>query len=119
MIGLDDIAVYVVNLPRRSDRRAWIQARLPAALPVVYTSDFDGVFDGHQLRLTDLYAAGFKLFDWQIESDNQWWNRPLKYGEIGCTLAHLACWTHAAEHTTSPYILILEDDAMFGSDLQA
>ncbi|WP_327145261.1 glycosyltransferase family 25 protein [Nocardia sp. NBC_01327] len=115
MIGLGDIAIYVVNLPRRPDRRAWIRARLPIGLSVTYTSDFDMTFDGHQLLLTDLHTAGIKLFEWQIESENPWWNRPLKYGEIGCTLAHLACWNHAAEHTKSPYILILEDDAVLGA----
>ncbi|MEV6430351.1 glycosyltransferase family 25 protein [Nocardia sp. NPDC051463] len=56
--------------------------------------------------------SGAKLFDWQIDSDNPWWNRPLKYGEIGCTLAHLACWSQADEHSNAPYILILEDDAV-------
>lgn len=112
MIDLDSIATYVVNLPRRPDRRAWIQQRLPPRLAATYTSDFDAVFDGHELQLTSLHVAGFKLFDWQIESDNSWWSRPLKYGEIGCTLAHLACWNHAAAHTTNPYVLILEDDAI-------
>ncbi|GAB2694889.1 glycosyltransferase family 25 protein [Nocardia thraciensis] len=106
------IATYIINLPRRTDRRAWIHARLPAGLNPTYTSDLDTVIDGHQLTLEGLHAAGIKLFDWRIDSGNPWWNRPLKYGEIGCTLAHLACWAHAAEHTTAPYILILEDDAV-------
>ncbi|WP_280267585.1 glycosyltransferase family 25 protein [Nocardia wallacei] len=108
------ITTYVVNLPRRPDRRAWIRTQLPAELPATYTSDLDTVIDGHQLTLAGLHTAGIKLFDWQIDSDNPWWNRPLKYGEIGCTLAHLTCWAHAAEHTTTPYILILEDDAILG-----
>ncbi|WP_040840482.1 glycosyltransferase family 25 protein [Nocardia brevicatena] len=86
-----------------------------------YTSDLDAVIDGLQLANSDLPALGIKLFDWQIDSDNPWWNRPLKYGEIGCTLAHLACWNHSEEHSTAPYILVLEDDAVlspgFPSDL--
>ncbi|WP_067510749.1 glycosyltransferase family 25 protein [Nocardia puris] len=111
MTNLDDIATYVVNLPRRKDRRAWISARLPSAMTVTYTSDLDVVIDGRQLATSDLQALGIKLFDWQIDSDNPWWNRPLKYGEIGCTLAHLACWNHAEKHSAAPYTLILEDDA--------
>ncbi|MGF6884935.1 glycosyl transferase family 25 [Nocardia sp. GAS34] len=111
----EDIATYVVNLPRRPDRRAWIQAQLPANLPVRYTSDLGLTVDGHDLTLPALQAAGVKLFDWQIDSDNPWWNRPLKYGEIGCTLTHLACWMHAAEHTTASYVAILEDDAVLES----
>ncbi|MFF0452948.1 glycosyltransferase family 25 protein [Nocardia africana] len=111
MTDLDDLATYVVNLPRRKDRRAWMEARLPATMPATYTSDLDVVIDGRQLAISDLQALGIKLFEWQIETDNPWWNRPLKYGEIGCALAHLACWNHAEENTTAPYILILEDDA--------
>jgi collagen beta-1,O-galactosyltransferase len=52
------------------------------------------------------------LFPWQIESANPWWSRPLKYGEIGCTLAHLACWRDAARNGTQPWVLVLEDDAV-------
>jgi glycosyl transferase, family 25 len=112
MTTTDSIAAYIVNLARRPDRRAWIRARLPPDLPVTYTTDWNSVFDGHLLSTEDLHMRGIKLFNWQIDSDNPWWNRPLKYGEIGCTLAHLACWAHAADQTTAPYILILEDDAV-------
>jgi collagen beta-1,O-galactosyltransferase len=108
------VAIYVVNLPRRPDRRAWIAAALPHGVPVTYTSDWDMVFDGHLLSAQDLRARGITLFDWRIDSDNPWWSRPLKLGEIGCTLAHHACWAHATQHTTAPYILILEDDAVLG-----
>jgi collagen beta-1,O-galactosyltransferase len=47
-----------------------------------------------------------------MESDNPWWARPLKFGEIGCTLAHLACWRNALQSGDEPYILLLEDDAI-------
>lgn len=112
MISRADLRCYVVNLPRRSDRRAWMQRTLPADLAVTFTSDWTGLFDGQTLTLTDLDAAGYKLFPWQIESDNPWWSRPLKYGEISCTLAHLACWRDAADRGDEPYVLILEDDAV-------
>jgi collagen beta-1,O-galactosyltransferase len=58
-----------------------------------------------------LAQAGYELFPWEIASDNPWWSRPLKYGEIGCTLAHLACWRDAADHDAA-YTLVLEDDAL-------
>jgi GR25 family glycosyltransferase involved in LPS biosynthesis len=85
--------------------------RLPAELPITFTSDWDGPFDGHDLDCASLDAAGYRLFPWQIESDNPWWSRPLKYGEIGCTLAHVACWADAAVRS-EPYVLVLEDDAV-------
>ncbi|WTW98250.1 glycosyltransferase family 25 protein [Streptomycetaceae bacterium NBC_01309] len=112
MITPLDLRTYVVNLPRRPDRRAWITLNLPPELPVTFTSDWTGSFDGHDLTIDQLEAADYKLFPWKIESDNPWWNRPLKYGEIGCTLAHLACWRHAAQAGDEPYIVILEDDAI-------
>ncbi len=72
MIGPHDITTYVVNLPRRPDRRAWIHACLPAGLPVIYTSDMDATFDGCHLTPASLHAAGVTLFDWQIDSANPW-----------------------------------------------
>lgn len=112
MITASDIRTYVINLRRRPDRRAWMVRALPPELAVTFTSDWSGPFDGHELRRADLEVAGYKLFPWQIESDNSWWSRPLKYGEIGCTLSHLACWRHAAQTGSEPYILVLEDDAV-------
>lgn len=114
MPPLSDLRFYIVNLPRRADRRAEITGSLPPHLPVTFTSDWGDQFDGRSLSLDDLDAAGHKLFPWQIDSSNPWWSRALKYGEIGCTLAHLACWRDAATTGTEPYTVILEDDAVLG-----
>jgi glycosyl transferase family 25 len=110
-VSVRDLRSYVVNLPRRADRRAHLTAQLPEGLPTVFTSDWEGPFDGQTLSLDQLRQAGYQLFSWEIESDNPWWSRPLKYGEIGCTLAHLACWHHATDHDAG-YALVLEDDAV-------
>ncbi|WP_322753063.1 glycosyltransferase family 25 protein [Frankia sp. Cas3] len=85
---------------------------LPPELKVTFTSDWSGPFDGHDLTRNHLDAAGYTLFPWQIESDNLWWARPLKYGEVGCTLAHLACWRDAAQTGDEPFVIVLEDDAV-------
>jgi glycosyl transferase, family 25 len=89
---------------------------LPTGLSATFTSDWEGPFDGGDLTVAALERAGYQLFPWQIDSDNPWWSRPLKYGEIGCTLAHLACWQHAVECGTEPFIVILEDDAVLCPD---
>lgn len=115
MITPADLRTYVINLPRRSDRRTWMAKTLPPNLPVTFTSDWTGPFDGHELTRHQLEAAGYKLFPWKITSDNPWWSRPLKYGEIGCTLAHIACWRHAAENGDEKFVVILEDDAIVRS----
>lgn len=79
---------------------------------MTFTSDWTGPFDGLSLTRNQLDAAGCTLFPWQIESENPWWSRPLKYGEVGCTLAHLACWRHAAQTGNEPFVVVLEDDAV-------
>ncbi|MET8764877.1 glycosyltransferase family 25 protein [Lentzea sp. NPDC004782] len=119
MITPADLRCYVINLPRRQDRRAWIQRSLSPGLHVTFTSDWADLFDGQKLTQADLDTSGYKLFPWQIESDNEWWNRPLKYGEIGCTLAHLACWRDASLHGTEPYTVVLEDDAVLPDNFLA
>lgn len=106
-----DIRTYVVNLPRRADRRDRMRQILPSELNATYTCEWDGPFDGRDLRRADLERAGYRLFPWQIESDNPWWSRPLKLGEIGCTLSHLACWRDAITRP-EPNTLVVEDDAV-------
>ncbi|MBQ0928637.1 glycosyltransferase family 25 protein [Saccharopolyspora endophytica] len=113
MLTAADLRTYVINLPRRTDRRERMRAVLPSELRATFTSDWNGPFDGHQLTRGELDTAGYRLFPWQdTTSENPWWNRPLKYGEIACTLAHHACWSHARDYGSEPYILILEDDAV-------
>jgi collagen beta-1,O-galactosyltransferase len=110
-----DIATYVVNLRRRADRRERMERILPPDLKPTFTSEWEGPFDGHALNRIALEAAGYRLFPWRMVSKNRWWNRPLKLGEIGCTLSHLACWKDA-EHRPEPYTMILEDDALLCDD---
>jgi len=45
-----------------------------------------------------------------------WWSRPLKWSEVGCTIAHLSCWRQAATRPEK-CCLILEDDAVFEPNL--
>jgi glycosyl transferase family 25 len=99
--------VFVVNLARRPDRRARMERILPPSWSVEYTTHWPGPRDGAAIEPTDL--GGLGLFDWKIESRNQWWNRPLKLGEIGCAVSHWLCWQRAtALHSTRT--LVLEDD---------
>ena len=103
------LKAYVVNLKRRADRRARMERVLPAAWDVQFTSDWDGPMDGQAIDPDDL--PGFGLYPWEIPSDNPWWCRPLKLGEIGCAISHWMCWQKAAKDGADP-ALILEDDAV-------
>ncbi|MDA0164460.1 glycosyltransferase family 25 protein [Solirubrobacter ginsenosidimutans] len=99
--------VFVVNLARRPDRRARMERILPRSWAVEYTTHWPGPRDGAAIRPAHL--RGFALFDWQIDSHNAWWNRPLKLGEIGCAVSHWLCWQRAAA-VHAERTLILEDD---------
>ncbi len=92
---------------------------LPEQLRAFFTSDWDGPFDGLSLTKEDIAEFGYRLFPWKIASDNPWWDRPLKFGEVGCSLAHLACWEDAEATGAEPYVLVLEDDAVIGEDFLA
>ena len=99
--------VFVVNLERLPDRRTRMEGILPPSWPVEYTTHWPGPRDGNAIGPNDL--GGLGLFEWEIESRNQWWNRPLKLGEIGCAVSHWLCWQRAAAlHSTRT--LVLEDD---------
>jgi len=81
---------------------------LPPQLDVHYTSDWDGPMDGASIAEGDL--EGYGLFPtWQIESDNEFWRRPLKLGEIGCAVSHWLCWQRSLE-SSDHLFLYLEDD---------
>lgn len=110
-VTLADIRTYVINLKRRPDRRDHMTQVLTPQLEPIFTSDWNGPFDGHDLDLAGLREGGYRLFPWRVDSANPWWSRPLKLGEIGCTLSHLACWCDAAT-SSHRYILVLEDDVV-------
>ncbi|MGP4050243.1 glycosyltransferase family 25 protein [Streptomyces sp. 2A115] len=92
-----------------------MEAVLPPELRVTFTSDWQGPFDGRDLTVVGLQQHGYRLFPWRIPSDRAWWNRSLRFGEIGCTLSHLACWRDAAAKT-EPYAMVLEDDVVLIPD---
>jgi glycosyl transferase, family 25 len=110
------LKAYVVNLKRRADRRARMERVLPAAWDVQFTSDWEGPMDGQDIDLDDL--PGFELYPWAVPSDNPWWSRPLKLGEVGCAISHWMCWQKAAADVADP-ALILEDDAVLAGHCAA
>lgn len=110
------LRTYVVNLRRRTDRRKRMEEILPDRLRPRFSSDWDGPFDGFFLTAKEVSRLGHRLFPWQIASDNPWWNRSLKLGEIGCSLAHLACWEDAEAKGSEPYVLVFEDDVVLERD---
>src|SRR5579863_9087045 len=106
---------YVINLKRRSDRRAHVEKVLPAGLDVVFTTDWEGPLDGQQIDHESL--RGFGLFPWQIVSKNIWWSEPLTKGDIGCAISHWRCWKDAREQNLDRAIFF-EDDITLDKSFQ-
>lgn len=108
------IQTFVINLARRPDRRARMEAVLPSWLALEATTLWPDAVDGATLVAEGL--DGIALFpSWMIASSNRWWSRPLKKGEVACAISHWSCWKRAHEedaHTA----LILEDDIVFADD---
>lgn len=90
---------------------------LPAGLAVTYTSTWRGPFDGRELTLSAIAEQGCGLFPWRIDSPNPWWSRPLKLGEVACSLSHLRCWQDGVDHDHQ-YLVVLEDDVCLAPDFR-
>jgi glycosyl transferase family 25 len=90
-----------------------MESLLPPELQPEFTTEWDGPVDGCAIHPDSL--RGYGLFPWPIPSENKWWNRPLKRGEIGCAVSHWLCWRRAQERAEN-LVLILEDDCRFVAD---
>jgi len=104
-------AIYVISLERLPERRKKITDLLSEVdfCPVYL---FDAV-DGQKLSTSNMSEEGFYCYDgWEIDSDNNWWNRPVKLGEAGCMLSHYLVWKDILKKGFET-ALILEGDATF------
>ncbi|WP_338848752.1 glycosyltransferase family 25 protein [Massilia sp. W12] len=98
------IMIYAVSLKERIDRQEKLLSQIHPHTPLFSFS----------LQEKGRYIVGknAQVYDWRIDSDNQWWNREMKLGEIDCFLSHLACWENAKSHQEVKYFLFLEDDVI-------
>ncbi|KAA1242919.1 glycosyltransferase family 25 protein [Aquimarina sp. RZ0] len=108
------IKTYIVNLNRRGDRKKELITKIPRILDYQFISDLGLDCDGNLLTENDFDTIN--CFDWQLhESNNGYYNRPLKLGEVGCSLSHLNTWKEAVKQDV-PYVMVLEDDVIFRDD---
>jgi collagen beta-1,O-galactosyltransferase len=108
----EPLRVYVINLPRSHDRRAQMEERLSAAGFHASSVTFVPAVDGRELDTDKLHAAGVRLFsNWkQTGTNNPYYTRDLKWGEVGCALSHHSVWKRVAEGSPA---IVLEDDVLF------
>jgi glycosyl transferase family 25 len=97
---------YIINKPSRYDRRQRMERVLPNELDYEFTTNWEYNIDSSELDLDSL--EDFDIYDWEINSENKYWSRPLTKGQVCCAISHWSCWTRAKQLQSE--ILILEDD---------
>lgn len=62
------------------------------------------------VRTQERNTDDWSVYDgWKIDTDNDWWNRPVTQGELGCSLSHFLVWNEIKKNRY-PLALILEED---------
>jgi len=98
--------IYVINL--KKDNNDIIERMGQIGLGNRLGYEIFSAIDGNNIP-NDIDP--FHLYpQWKLkESDNDWWNRQMLPGEIGCTLSHLEVWKKIAEGDEQ-VVLVLEED---------
>lgn len=106
-ITIDDLPIWMINLPRATERRAKMDAEL--AKIGLSCQVFDGV-DGkaEEERL-------LKTVDQEAFRRNM--GRVILIGGIGCYHSHLGVWREFLK-TDQPIAMIMEDDVVFHDDFK-
>ena len=121
-------ACYVINLPRRTDRRAWMQATAAASLSEIGAEvTVTDATDGSHGELRGWRAwPGWELDEPALSVLRERWaaqgltavagdelllyhGRPVSSAEMGCLASHRQAWA-AAEAAGLAWALFLEDD---------
>lgn len=108
--------IFVINLKRRPDRRARMEARLKDAQVGCPVEVFDAI-DARDLSPEYLIERGHRTYaSWNDPRARHFsYTRELKYGEIACSLSHLAVWERVRAEGVER-ALVLEDDVTLCSD---
>lgn len=109
--------IFIVNLPRRTDRRIEMESRLDAlelAPELREKFEFFPAVDGSQIDEAFMKQGNYGVWEgWQAsELPVHFYHRDVRNGEIGCALSHVNIWKKVVEEDLDE-VLILEDDAGF------
>lgn len=103
----------IISLARFPAARSAVQKRAADA-GLSNVKIFEAV-DGRELSMAELQRRGVAAYQgWkQPESTFRFFNRELKWGEVGCALSHVGVWRAIAEDSSLPVAVVLEDDVDF------
>ncbi|XP_060946463.1 procollagen galactosyltransferase 1 [Limanda limanda] len=103
-LGFDE--VFMINLPRRTDRRDRMMRTLhqqEIACKVI------AAVDGKAMNISEINAMGIHMLPGYSDPYH---GRPLTKGELGCFLSHHKIWKEIVERRL-PISLVIEDDLRF------
>jgi len=110
-------AIYCVSLNRLEKRRkGMIELLTP------FADEFDVYFldaiDWEDFSIQEFHDEGFFAYEhWKLEtSNNKWYSRDVKMGELGCMVSHYLIWNHI--YSNHDRALILEDDCHFPNGIE-
>ena len=101
--------IYVINLAKSFDD---ITERInELQIPVGIEYHVWPAVNGNQLVSGEIIKdySWKQASSWKIQSDNEWWNRDMLPGEIGCMLSHYEVWMDVAKNGYEN-VLVLEED---------
>lgn len=98
--------IYVINL--KKDNQDIFDRMGNLGLASLTGYEIVNAVDGNDIPVD---IEPFKIYSkWkQPSSNNDWWNRDILPGEVGCTLSHLEVWKRIAEGEEER-VLVLEED---------
>jgi glycosyl transferase family 25 len=110
------IPFYITNLKRRPDRKSTLLENIKPYTDLVDFNINQWGPDSKDITNKLLKDIDVKTYPhWKIDSDNSWWNRNIKLGEVGCAVSHLRMWEHAYNKGHS-FTIFGEDDIRFSDD---
>lgn len=104
--------IFIISLdPQNPDNKQRWEQQLEAAGLSDIPCELIQAINGNDVNEHYLQERDIKLFDWKIDHTNDWWNRDIKPGEIGCALSHYGAWKliHSRGYKGA---LILEEDML-------
>lgn len=111
------IYIKIINLLFRREKLEAIMKRIELLdIPPTWRIDVQ-VIVADEGKQTVPYAGWQTSETYGCSNDvTKYWKRPLKHGEIGCFVSHLRA-IRSCRLDANEYLLVLEDDADFHSDL--
>ena len=105
----DKMDIYIINLKSRPEKKEFMKKQMDKhKLNAIF---FEAV-DGNELDLNELIDENIisQIDDVRIK-------RPLRRGEIGCSMSHMLVWLRLLK-SDKQYALVFEDDAILCNDFK-